>query len=425
MKRSTKIPPQSKEMTDAGRPLEDRPHPLGGRTARPARSRLQMDAPATSHASAGRDARLARIAVVGLGNIGRLIADMLIERGFEVRGVDADVARAVGEGAAVIDVTDRAALEDLFKEIDAVVSCLPYYLNVVVAKAAHAAGVHYLDLTEDVATSRTIDELAQRSRATVFMPHCGLAPGFICVVGGGLATSLELVERLELRVGALPRSPNNALGYACNWSPAGIINEYLNDCEQLRGGKPASAAALSDIETLVIDGARYEAFTTSGGLGTMCETFAGRIDRLDYKTIRYPGHCRMMSFMLHELGLGRQQEQAVRLLADAYPPVRDDVVILYAAADGGRAGRRVREEFVRTYRPRIVAGAERTAIAWTTAAGAVGMLELLAEGSLPASGFVRQEDVPLDRFLATSAGRLLASEPSAEVRGGPALLSVD
>jgi saccharopine dehydrogenase-like NADP-dependent oxidoreductase len=147
----------------------------------------------------------------------------------------------------------------------------------------------------------------------------------------------------------------------------------------------------------------------------MAETFAGRVDRLDYKTIRYPGHCELMRFMLQELDLGRRREEAVRLLTDAYPPVRDDLVIVYAAADGHRAGRRTREEFVRIYRPRVLVGEARTAIAWTTAAGAVGMVELLAQGALPDSGFVHQEDVPLDAFLATSAGQLLA-EPIAEAR---------
>jgi saccharopine dehydrogenase-like NADP-dependent oxidoreductase len=364
-----------------------------------------------------------RLAVVGLGNVGRLIADMLGERGFEVCGVDADEGRAAGENTSVMDVSDPAALRTLFAEVDAAVSCLPYYLNAEVAKAAHSAHVHYLDLTEDVATSRTVKQLAQSSD-TIFMPRCGLAPGFICIVGAELATRMDTVERLELRVGALPRSPNNALGYACNWSPAGIVNEYLNDCEQLRAGQRLMVPSLSDLETIIIDGARYEAFTTSGGLGTMCETFAGRLDRLDYKTIRYPGHCELMRFMLQELGLGERREQAVELLTDAYPPVRDDLVIVYAVADGHRAGRRAREEFVRTYRPRTAAGQERTAIAWTTAAGAVGMVELLAQGSLPDSGFVCQEDVSLEAFLTTSSGQMLARDPSVGVSEDTSLLPV-
>lgn len=366
--------------------------------------------------------RVARIAVVGLGNVGRLIADMLVERGFEVREIDADESRATGEDASVMDVSDVAALEKVFADVDAVICCLPYYLTAGTATAAHSAGAHYFDLSEDVNASAIVRELAGTSN-TVFVPRCGLAPGFVCIVGGALAARLETVDRIQLRVGALPRTPNNALGYACNWSADGIVNEYLNDCEQLRGGELVTVPSLADPETIVIDGASYEAFTTSGGLGTMCETFAGRVDSLDYKTIRYPGHRHLMRFMLRELGLGRQREEAVRLLADAYPPVQDDLVVLYAAAEGSSGGRRAREEFVRVYRPRIVAGAARTAIAWTTAAGAVGMIELLAEGSLPDSGFVRQEDVSLDAFLATSAGQLLAREPRADV-GDDVLLPV-
>jgi saccharopine dehydrogenase (NAD+, L-lysine-forming) len=370
---------------------------------------------------AASNSRVNRIAVVGLGNVGRLIADMLVERGFVVRGVDADESRATGERASVIDVRDPAALEALFAGVDAAISCLPYHLNAAVARAAHAARVHYLDLTEDVATSRTVRQLAEHSD-TIFMPRCGLAPGFICVVGAGLAASLGSADRIELRVGALPRSPNNAAGYACNWSPAGVVNEYLNYCEQLREGELVSVPPLSDLETIVIDGARYEAFTTSGGLGTMCETFARRLTTLDYKTIRYPGHCQLMRFMLHELGLGRRRDEAIQLLAEAYPPVRDDLVIVYAAAEAMSGGRRAREEFVRVYRPRMVVGGARTAISWTTAAGAVGMIELLAEGSLPDAGFVRQEDVSLGALLATSAGAMLAREPSADVRDDISLL---
>ena len=241
--------------------------------------------------------RVDRIAVVGLGKVGRLIADMLVERRFEVWEVDADESRVTGERASVMDVSDAAALEKVFADVDAVICCLPYYLTAGTATAAHSAGAHYLDLSEDVDASRTVRELA-RSSNTVFVPRCGLAPGFICIAGGALAASLETVDRIQLRVGALPRSPNNALGYACNWSPDGIVNEYLNDCEQLRGGELVTVPSLADLETIVIDGATYEAFTTSGGLGTMCETFAGRVDSLDYKSIRYPGHRHLMRFML-------------------------------------------------------------------------------------------------------------------------------
>jgi saccharopine dehydrogenase (NAD+, L-lysine-forming) len=360
------------------------------------------------------DARVGRIAVLGLGNVGALIADMLLERGFEVQGVDADRAKAAGDHVVVLDVTDSVALAALFESVDAVVSCLPYHLIGRVATVAHTDGVHYLDLTEDVAASRLLRQMAETS-ASALMPHCGLAPGFICVVAASLAARLHTVESIELRVGALPRNPNNALGYAFNWSPAGVVNEYLNDCEQLREGVSVLVPPLGGLETIMIEGTRYEAFTTSGGLGTMCETFADRVDRLDYKSIRYPGHCALMRFLLYELRLARKRGVVQQLLAEAYPPVQDDLVVLYAAAKGTRGGRGAREELVRLYRPRAIAGRVRTAIAWTTAAGAVAMVELLARGALPKAGFVHQEDVPLDVFLTTSAGQLLADGPSSRV----------
>ena len=350
---------------------------------------------------------VARIAVLGLGNVGSLIADMLAERGFDVRGVDANSDRAANGRVVVLDVADPDAAESLFADVDAVISCLPYYLNIGIAAAAHSAGIHYLDLTEDVATSQVIQQLAE-SGSGAFIPHCGLAPGFICMVGASLASALERVDSVALRVGALPRSPNNSIGYAFNWSPAGVINEYVKPCEQLQDGQPVTIPSLTELETIMIDGARYEAFTTSGGLGTMCDSFAGRVDHLDYKSVRYPGHCDLVRFVLRELRLASKPELARELLFAACPPVRDDVVVVYAAAEGSVGGELRREEFVRTYRPREVAGATRTAISWTTAAGAVGMVELLAQGALPETGFIRQEDVPLETFLQTSAGRLMA-----------------
>jgi saccharopine dehydrogenase (NAD+, L-lysine-forming) len=355
--------------------------------------------------------------VLGLGNVGALIVDMLRERGFDVQGVDADPSKAVDEHVMALDVTDSAALGDVFSRVDAVVSCLPYHLVARVATLAHAASVHYLDLTEDINTSRLLRQLSQTSTSAL-IPHCGLAPGFICVVGAGLAARLDAVGRIALRVGALPQTPNNALGYAFNWSPAGVVNEYLNNCEQLQDGSTLIVPALDDLETITIESTQYEAFTTSGGLGTLCETFAGRVGRLDYKSIRYPGHCELMRFLLHELRLADKRGVVQELLAEAYPPVPDDLVIVYAAAEGSRAGRDAQERLVRLYRPRTIAGRVRTAIAWTTAAGAVAMVELLAQGALPNAGFVRQEDVALDIFLGTSAGQLL-------VDGSPARVSAE
>jgi len=344
------------------------------------------------------------VAVLGLGNVGSLVADMLASEGFDVVGADAN--GHAGPGSIRLDVEDRAALGELLDGVDAVVSCLPYRCNARLAELAAARGVHYLDLTEDVPTSRVIQRLAADAPAAL-IPHCGLAPGYICILGGDMERRFDAVDRLALRVGALPAAPNTELGYAFTWSAAGVVNEYLNACDALDDGRIVSIAPLSEVERVVVEGRPYEAFTTSGGLATMCETFEGKVRRLDYKTIRYPGHCALMRFLLQELRLGRDRANAERLLSDAYPPVEDDVVVVYAAAEGELNGRPARQELTRLHRPRVIGGARRTAIAWTTAAGAVGVLQLLAGGELPRRGLVRQEDIPLDAFLATPAGSLL------------------
>jgi saccharopine dehydrogenase-like NADP-dependent oxidoreductase len=349
---------------------------------------------------------LRRVAVLGLGNVGHLVSEMLAGEGFDVVGADANPSAHDGAQSRRLDAEDAAMVGELLDDVDAVVSCLPYRYNARLAELAAARGVHYLDLTEDVPTSRVVQRLAADAPAAL-IPHCGLAPGYICILGGALERRFDAVDRLALRVGALPAAPNTELGYAFTWSPAGVVNEYLNACEALDDGRIVSTPPLSDLERVVIEGQPYEAFTTSGGLATMCETFEGKVRHIDYKTIRYPGHCALMRFLLQEMRLGRDRANAERLLSLAYPPVDEDVVIVYAAAEGELDGRPLREELTQLHRPRVIGGSRRTAIAWTTAAGAVGVLQLLAAGELPQRGFIRQEDIPLDAFLSTPAGSLL------------------
>ena len=351
---------------------------------------------------------LERIVVLGLGKIGHLAAEMLAADGFVVTAVDArekvmprlDVFRR-------IDVADDASLDRLARDHDAFLSCLPYHLNARVATCAHRHGIHYFDLTEDVHTTRHIRTLAVSSRG-VMAPQCGLAPGFIGIVGAWLAHGFDDVRSIRLRVGALPQHPSGLLGYAFNWSPEGVVNEYLNDCEVIEEGVRKTVSAMEWIETLHIDGRRLEAFTTSGGLGTMCETFAGRVANLDYKTIRYPGHVALMNFFFHELLLRERRDLAGEILAHAKPPVDADVVYVHAAAEGTADGRLQRREFVRGYRPKDIAGARRTAIAWTTAGSVVAVIDLVRRGTLPDRGFLKQEEIPFENFLATDTGRLFA-----------------
>lgn len=348
--------------------------------------------------------------VLGLGNVGDLVAHLLHQAGFDVVGADR-VRRSGLRPFPVVTVEADDAGGGWLAGHDAVVSCLPYRFNQAVAEAAVAQGVHYFDLTEDVATTQALEELASGARSVV-MPQCGLAPGLICMTGAALAGGLERVESIELKVGALPASPSGLLGYAFNWSPEGVVNEYLNDCEVIRDGRRRFVPPMSELEVVWIGGTQLEAFTTSGGLGTMCATFEGQVARLDYKTLRYPGHCELMRFFFDELHLRQDRELAGRILVKAKPPVDDDVVYLYAAVEGESDGMVVRRQVVRTYRPVVVGGRPWRAISWTTAASVCAAVELVAAGQLPDRGFLRQEQVDLAEMMATPSGRLFVDVPA-------------
>lgn len=346
---------------------------------------------------------------MGLGRVGALAATLLHETGFKVHGVDSREASHLAMPTSRVDIEDGTAVAKLLAAADAVVACLPYHLTIDVAQTAHAQGVHYFDLTEDVPTAKKIIELADSSRA-VMAPQCGLAPGFIAIVGAALSRKFDTLRSIELRVGALPQHPRGLLGYAFNWSPEGVVNEYLNDCEVITDGEKKLVPPMGQVETIVIHGIQLEAFTTSGGLGTMCDSFEGRVHELNYKTLRYPGHCKLMRFFFQELHMKHRREEAGEILVNAKPPVSEDVVYVHAAAEGHRAGRLMREEFVRAYYPKSIAQQQWRAIAWTTAASVCAVLELVSTGVLPAKGFIKQEDIPLDAFLATRNGALYASE---------------
>ena len=348
------------------------------------------------------------IAVLGLGKVGRLAAELLHNSGFTVTGIDKEAPK--GDLPFAFKALNLASAPDVvaeFRKQDAVLSCLPFHLNTPLAQAAHDAGVHYFDLTEDVPTTNAIIEMSKTSKG-LMAPQCGLAPGFIGIVGAKLISEFDECRACKLRVGALPQNPTGLMGYAFNWSPEGVVNEYLNDCEVIEEGARKLVSAMEWLEDIYIDGIKLEAFTTSGGLGTMCETYAGTVANLDYKSMRYPGHVQQMNFFFHELLMRDRRQEAGEILINAKPPVEDDVVYVHASAEGLINGRLARREFVRGYRPIEVAGQQRTAIAWTTAGSVVAIIEMVRDGKLPRSGFLKQEDISLDDFLAMPTGSLYA-----------------
>jgi saccharopine dehydrogenase-like NADP-dependent oxidoreductase len=349
-----------------------------------------------------------RIGILGAGKVGATIATLLESCPFcrtvllgDTRA-NLDLAGLRKSRAVSVDVSHPSALAAFVRTADVIVSAAPYFLNKAIAEACHRAGVSYFDLTEDVVTTRFIRELAAKTSAT-FMPQCGLAPGAINIVGGSLAASLERVRHCELRVGALPLHASNQMKYYLSWSTAGLINEYCQLGEALHGGQRIATLPLEGVERITIDGTEYEAFNTSGGVATMCETFADRVRDLTYKTLRYPGHRDLMKFLLQDLNLGGQQELLTRIFDQEVPLTESDVVVFYVSVVGELGGRLVQRGFVKKMRGDSVEGRKLNAIQLTTAAGVVAVLELYAAGGLP-PGFVKQESIPFADFLGTAWG---------------------
>jgi saccharopine dehydrogenase-like NADP-dependent oxidoreductase len=351
-----------------------------------------------------------KIGIVGAGKVGATIATLLESCKFCTGVLLADTRSNIDlkglkkSRFKQVDVKDAAELAAFVKGVDALVSAAPYFLNKTIASACAAAGVSYFDLTEDVETTQFIRELARKSPKVTFMPQCGLAPGAINIVGGSLASSLDQVRLCEMRVGALPGDASNQMKYYLSWSTAGLINEYCQVGEALFGGKLVGTMPLDGVERITIDGVEYEAFNTSGGVATMCETFAGKVQELNYKTMRYPGHRDLMKFLLHDLNLAPRQELVTQIFDQEVPLTENDVVVFYVNVIGRDDANGLKQRsFIKKMHGDVIQGRKLNAIQLTTAAGIVGVLELFAKKKL-GPGFVRQESVSLKDFLGTKWG---------------------
>jgi saccharopine dehydrogenase-like NADP-dependent oxidoreductase len=354
--------------------------------------------------------RKTRLALLGAGKIGDAIINLLGATGdYALTVVDRDVERMsqwAGSDLKVetVDIGDAAALARLLPGHDVVLSASPYYLTPMIATAAKAAGAHYFDLTEDVASTQTVKALAAGAKVAM-VPQCGLAPGFVSIVAHDLTRRFDSLRDVQMRVGALPIYPTNALKYNLTWSTDGLINEYCNPCEAIIDGAMKETLALEEIEAFSLDGIGYEAFNTSGGLGTLCETLLGRVENLNYKTVRYPGHRDIVKMLIRDLRLGQRREILKDVLETALPMTLQDVVLIFCTVSGMRDGRLTQESYAKKIYSAEVNGKHLSAIQITTAAGICAMVDLLREGKLPQAGFVRQEEAKLSDFLANRFGR--------------------
>jgi saccharopine dehydrogenase-like NADP-dependent oxidoreductase len=356
-----------------------------------------------------------RVLVLGAGKIGALVAGLLADAGdyqVQLADVSQDTARAVARAhgrrnlsAHGVDATDSAALVAHLAghPADAVISSLPYYCNAGVARVAREHGLHYFDLTEDVEVTRAVRATAEGSDRA-FVPQCGLAPGFISIVANELVTHFDEPKSVRMRVGALPQHPSNVLKYSLTWSTEGLINEYGNPCFAVANGRMVETAPLEGLEEIEIDGTRYEAFNTSGGLGSLAETFGERCEEMNYKTMRYPGHCAQMRLLMVDLKLNQDRTTLKRILENALPQTLQDVVIVYVAVSGRQEGELREESYVNKIYPQEILGRLWSAIQVTTAAGISAVVDLVLARPEQYRGFVRQEQFRLADVLGNRFG---------------------
>ena len=356
------------------------------------------------------------ILVLGAGKIGALIAGLLAETGsYRVQLADAEAGVAKSVAAAHrldtikafdLDAGNKEALTRHVQEHRpvALVSSLPYFCNLAVAEVARAENLHYFDLTEDVAVTEAVRKVAEGS-STAFVPQCGLAPGFISIVANELIQHFDKLRAVKLRVGALPQHPNNVLKYSLTWSTDGVINEYGNLCKAIVDGEEVDVLPLEGLESIEIDGKKYEAFNTSGGLGSLAETYGDRVNTMNYKTIRYPGHCEQMRLLMNGLKLNHDRGTLKRILENAVPQTLQDVVIIYAAVNGMQDGELREENYVNKVYPQVVAGRLWSAIQITTAAGVCAVIDIVLADPNHYRGFVAQEQFRLRDILENRFGR--------------------
>ncbi|MEE9443952.1 MAG: saccharopine dehydrogenase C-terminal domain-containing protein [candidate division Zixibacteria bacterium] len=253
-----------------------------------------------------------KIAVVGAGLMGRAAVYDLARNNDVVKiglfDIDLKVAKAVakkyGGKKTIVKKLDAGDLKTAFwqfKEYDAVISAVTYKYNPGLASAAIRAKAHFFDLGgNNTIVDQEFKLHAQAKKAgVVVIPDCGLAPGMVSVIAAGDLAKFDKPESLHIRVGGLPQKPRPPLDYQMLFSAEGLINEYYEPVVAIRSGKKVKLAPMTEIEPLSFRGiGKLEAFTTSGGTSTLPKTYGKLLKNLDYKTIRYPGHCEKFKAMM-------------------------------------------------------------------------------------------------------------------------------
>ena len=357
---------------------------------------------------------------MGLGAVHDLVSQPDVD-GVTVADYDLSKAEAIASRyaqkvtAAQIDCNDQAAVVELMRGHASAISCVNYWLNERLARAAIEAGTHFCDLggNNDVVDAELALDREARAKGVNIIPDCGLAPGMVAVLAAHGAEQFESLDAIHIRVGGLPQTPRPPLDYQLVFSVEGLINEYVEPARVIRDGKVAIVESMTELETLHFPepfGA-MEAFQTSGGTSTLVETFLGKVRDLDYKTIRYPGHCAKFKTMI-DLGLCSSEAVEVdgtpvkprrvlgELLVANLPHDEPDVVLVRVEFSGG--GKRLRYDIIDRQDPET----GLSAMMRTTAFPASIVALMMARNQTTSKGALPQERcIPPQLFMDELAKR--------------------
>lgn len=317
--------------------------------------------------------------------------------------------------ATQLDAADTSAARELMRGHDGVLSCVPYFFNLGLVKAAIAVGCHFADLGGNNTVVR--QELALESEAqaagVAIAPDCGLSPGMASILAGELLRRIGgKADALKLYVGGLPQNPKPPFNYQLVFSVEGLINEYCEPARILRNGKMTIIEPLTEVESFHMEGfPELEAFHTSGGTSTMPETFEGQVGECFEKTLRYRGHVSMLR-SLYDLGLFSSEKRQIdgamlsprqmtsSLFLEKLAGDEPELTIMRIEAHHGD----VIASFSMVDHTDKATGL--TSMMRTTAWPASIVLQMMVDGQVAKHGGVRQEiDVPAQLFLNEMAQR--------------------
>ncbi|MFW9909699.1 MAG: saccharopine dehydrogenase family protein [Candidatus Thorarchaeota archaeon] len=364
-----------------------------------------------------------KVLVLGSGQMGKGAAYDLVRNDNVEQVILADIdeanakrlAKEMGQKAVPrkVDAKNKSQLKTAFSEVDSVVSCVSYTVNKLHTQVAIETGTHMCDLGGNLNVVKEQLEMhtAAKEAGVTIVPDCGLAPGMVSVLARAGIDAMTSVEDVKIRVGGLQQEPRPPLNYALIFSVEGLINEYVEPCMVLRGGKIAYEEPLVGFEQVDFPQpfGVLEAFNTSGGTSTLPLTYEGKIPNLDYKTLRYPGHGHKM-WCMKTLGLMKSEETEVdgikiaprrvleKMLEENLPPSGKDVTLVRVTVSGwkGTESRQIVYEMIDYYHDE----SKLTSMMRTTSFPAAVTAVMMADGTIKDRGVLPPErSIPPEPFI--------------------------